>query len=57
MNKYSVIEKRTLANALNFLGFEFYKYGQGKDAKYSFENTEKFRLALHELLKLRENLK
>lgn len=55
--KYTVIEKRYLANALSFLGFKYYKFGDGKETKYSFEETEKFKFALHELLELKNKLK
>lgn len=54
--KYTTIEKKYLAEALSFLGFKYYKYGEGKEIEYSFEETDKFKFALGELLKLRNKL-
>ena len=57
MNKnYTTIEKKYLAEALSFLGFKYYKYGEGKETKYSFEETDKFKFALGELLELRNKI-
>ena len=58
MNKnYTTIEKKYLAEALSFLGFKYYKFGEGKETVYSFEDTDKFRFALGELLELRNKIK
>lgn len=57
MNKeYTIIDKYSLAMALNFLGFRYYIYDREGKKIYSFEKTEKFSLALSELLKIRSEL-
>lgn len=56
MSKYTTIEKKYLAEALSFLGFSYYKFGEGKETKYSFEETDNFKFALGELLKLRNTI-
>ncbi|SHH36647.1 hypothetical protein [Clostridium grantii] len=55
-NNYSVIKKKSLAEALNFIGFRYFKY-QDEEGKtvYSFENTDKFNFVLHELIKLKKS--
>ena len=55
-NKFTVIEKKYLADALSFLGFRYYKYNQENKVVYRFENTEKFNLGLYQLLELRKSL-
>ncbi len=56
-NKYTQINKRYLAEALAFLGFRYYKFNDNGQIIYSFENTEKFSLALVKLLNLRDELR
>lgn len=56
MKTYEV-RKRYLAEALSYLGFRYYKNGFGADTIYSFENTEKFNKAMHELNLLKEKLR
>jgi len=56
MKTYEV-RKRYLADALSYLGFRYYKKGFGVDTIYTFENTEKFNKAMHELNQLKEKLK
>jgi len=51
------IRKKYLAEALSFLGFRYYKKGFGENTLYSFENTEKFSKALHELNQLKDKLR
>ncbi|SMC19408.1 hypothetical protein SAMN02745134_00822 [Clostridium acidisoli DSM 12555] len=52
-NEYYEIKKKYLAFALSFLGFRYFVFNDADGDKYSFENTEKFQLALDGLLKLR----
>ena len=52
-NKYRVIYKRYLAEALSFLGFRYYKYNDDKGTGYSFVKSDKFINALNELLELK----
>ena len=58
--KYYIIRKKSLAEALNFLtGQRYYKWDDEKDKNkkiYSFEITDKFMNALHELTILKEKL-
>ena len=56
-NKYTVIKKKYLAEALSFLGFRYYRYQQDGQTVYTFENTEKFNTALYKLLQLRDSLR
>ena len=56
MKKYTTINKKYLAESLSFLGFSYYKFGQGNEIKYSFEETDKFKFALGKLLELRKEL-
>jgi len=56
MKTYEV-RKRYLAEALSYLGFRYFKNGFGNDTIYSFENTEKFNVAMHELNLLKNKLK
>lgn len=55
-NKYTIIDKRYLAEGLAFIGFKYKKDGIGKDAKYVFEDTEQFRYGLHRILELKKEL-
>lgn len=56
--KYYNIEKKSLANALNWMGFKFYVW-TNRDGKtlYGFEDTTRLRKALEGLLELREQIK
>lgn len=55
---YYNIEKRTLAEALNFMGFRYYKFnGDTGITLYGFEDTEKFKYALEKLLELRKEIR
>ena len=56
MKTYEV-RKRYLAEALSYLGFRYYKNGYGDNTIYTFENTEKFSKAMHELNQLKEKIK
>jgi hypothetical protein len=53
--KYFILHSKSIAQALNFLGFEFYVFSDRfSDGKiYSFENTDKFKEAYKELCELR----
>lgn len=57
MKKIYEIRKKYLAEALSFLGFRYYKQGFGDETTYTFENTEKFATALHELSELKNKLR
>ena len=59
-NKYYIIKKKSLAEAINFLtGQRYYKWdnesNKNKDV-YSFEITDKFIKALNELTRLKKEL-
>lgn len=56
--KYYNIEKKTLANALNWMGFKFYIW-TSRDGKtlYGFEDTPRLHKALEGLLELRKQIK
>ena len=56
MKMYEV-KKKYLAEALSYLGFRYYKNGFGENTVYTFENTEKFSKAMHELNQLKEKIK
>ena len=54
-NKYYIIKKKSLAEAINFLtGQRYYKFVNRENNKdvYSFEDTEKLHKALNGLTKL-----
>jgi len=51
------VKKKYLAEALSFLGFKYFKKGFGENTIYTFENTEKFSKALHELTLLKNKIK
>jgi len=57
MKKLYEVRKKYLAEALSYLGFRYYKNGFGEETTYTFENTEKFSIALHELNQLKNKLK
>lgn len=52
--RYCEVKKKYLAFALSFLGFRYFVFNDVDGDRYSFENTEKFQLALNGLLKLRK---
>ncbi len=57
-NKYYIIEKETLAKALNFLGFRYYKFKGDKGIDvYGFVDTEEFRKMMNGLFDLRRTIK
>ena len=51
--KYFEIRKKYLAEALAFLGFKYYKFNTPEYTLYSFVDTEEFREALNDLLRLK----
>lgn len=51
--KYYIIRSEYFAKGLAFLGFDYYKFGYGKDTEYSFENTTELQSAIKQLFKLR----
>lgn len=56
-SKYTIIDKKSLADALNFLGFRYYVFDREDRKIYSFESTEEFKFALHGILQLRDQIK
>lgn len=55
INKYTIIDKKYLAESMSFLGFNYKKLLNDKGATiYGFENTELFNEALYKLLELRK---
>ena len=59
-NKYYIIKKKSLAEAINFLtGQRYYKwdnYNNEEKDVYSFEITDNFMKALNELTRLKKEL-
>ncbi|AJA48652.1 hypothetical protein CPAST_c25830 [Clostridium pasteurianum DSM 525 = ATCC 6013] len=55
--KYYHVNKKYMADALNFLGCKFYKFTNDDGTVYSFEDNEKFRIALTGLNQLRNQLR
>lgn len=56
--KVFIIENKYLANAINYLiGERYYKY-TNKEGKtvYSFNNTEKFKIAYKKIKELKQNI-
>lgn len=54
MNKYFSINQKSMADALVFLGFNYYKFDDKKYGKvYSFVNSEKLQQSINELNKLK----
>lgn len=51
--KYYAVKKKYLADALNFIGFKYYKFTDNGITSYSFEDTEDFRSALTQLNNLK----
>ncbi|MGJ0845962.1 hypothetical protein ACR77J_04660 [Tissierella praeacuta] len=54
--KYYIVRNKYLAEGMAFLGFRYMKFGFGKDAEYSFEDTKEFRDALAQILQLKKNI-
>ncbi|HDK7179289.1 TPA: hypothetical protein PTW06_000902 [Clostridium botulinum] len=54
--EYTIIDKRTLADTLNFMGFRYMIFNRANRKIYSFENTEKFKFALYKVLELRKEI-
>lgn len=55
MNKYFVINEKSTAIAINYLGFKFMQFTNNDgQTVYSFENTEEFQKARTELWNLRK---
>lgn len=58
MNKYFAINQKSIADALVFLGFNYYKFDDEKYGKvYSFVNSEKLQQSIHELNTFKNKLK
>jgi len=53
----TIIDKKTLAESLNFMGFQYEKQVKGERFIYIFEATEEFKYALHRILTLRTELR
>lgn len=55
MMEYYQINKKYLAFAIGFLGFQYYVFNREDGSKiYSFEDTENFRRALTKLTELKK---
>lgn len=55
--EYYEVRKKYLAEALNFIGFRFYKFTNSKgETVYSFEDTEKFKRAINGLFELKQSI-
>ena len=55
MNKYFSINQKSMADALVFLGFNYYKFDDKKYGKvYSFVNSDKLQQSIQELNKLKD---
>lgn len=52
--KYFCCDNKTLAIALNYVGFSYYRFGEQGNYSYSFEDSENFQEALDTLNKLRK---
>ena len=58
MKKYFGINQKSMADALVFLGFNYMKFNDRNSCKvYSFENTDKLRIAISKLNNLKSELK
>ena len=54
MNKYFVINEKSTAIAINYLGFKYMQFTNNDGSTiYSFENSEQFQEARNKLLDLR----
>jgi hypothetical protein len=57
MNQYFSINQKSMADALVFLGFNYYKFDDKQYGKiYSFVNSEKLQQSIHELNKLKNKI-
>lgn len=58
-NKFTVITNRYLAESLAFMGFRYMKFKDDENGKivFSFKNTNKFNLALHKILIVRDEIR
>jgi hypothetical protein len=57
VNKYFCVDSKTLAIALNYVGFSYFRFenkDNSNEKSYSFEDTEDFQEALTTLNKLRK---
>lgn len=54
--EFYIVKKKYLADALSFLGYNYFKNGYGKNTTYSFKKTEDFLRALKLLLALKESV-
>lgn len=58
MRKYFILSDRNFANALQLLGFRYYKFNDDEGKLiYSFENTDNFQSAYRELSELKKKYK
>ncbi|EJO5346492.1 hypothetical protein NRP93_000542 [Clostridium botulinum] len=55
-NKYIEIRNKYLAQGLSFLGYRYFKFGQGKDTIYSFKNENNIEDSINHLLKLKKEI-
>lgn len=53
--KYRSVKKKYLADALAFLGFEYYKFSNEDGISYSFEDTQKLKYAIDALMQIKRN--
>lgn len=51
--KYFCVDNKTLAIALNYVGFSYFRFNDKSNPSYSFEDTREFRDALDVLNRLR----
>ncbi len=55
--KYTIIDKKYLADALSFLGLRYFIFNKEDGKKvYSFEDTKKFHYTLAKLLVLKKEI-
>lgn len=52
--KYFCVDNKTLATALNYCGFSYYRFDSNGRFSYSFEDTDDFREALELINGLRK---
>lgn len=56
-NKYTIIDKKYLADALSFLGLRYFIFNKEDGRKvYSFEDNEKFHYTLAKILDLKKEI-
>lgn len=51
--EFYVVRKKYLADAMSYLGYNYFKNGYGENTTYSFEKTDEFMRALKLLLALK----